>query len=286
MVICPVLAFIAGITIARAQQTPIASAATQPASASAALPTTSVPAFDVAAIHQHIPEPHEHNSIWSSSSDSHFKAENVTLSTLVHWAFEMPETRILKLPGWADTTYFNIDASSDASVDEQMKNLTPDAGTRQKKKMVQALLAARFKLATHIETHQLPIYLLVVAKGGPRLGDLQTSGSFINTGVNSGNHHIQVQMANSVAVLAEELSRVAGRDVIDRTGITGRYKLDFTWAADDRAAPSAAGPATLPADSGPSVFTALQEQLGLRLDPGKGPVQVLVIDHVEMPSQN
>jgi uncharacterized protein (TIGR03435 family) len=284
--ICPVLAFIAVITIARAQQTPAAPAATQPMPASAAPQAASVPAFDVAAIHRHISEPHEHNSIWSSPSDSHFKAENVTLSTLVHWAFEMPETRIRNLPGWADATYFNIDASSDASADELMKNLTPDAGTQQKKKMVQALLAARFKLATHIETRDLPVYLLVVARVGPKLRDLQTSESFVNTSVNAGSHHIQVQMANSVAVLAEELSRVAGRDVIDKTGITGRYNLDLTWSADDRAAPSAAGASTSPADTGPSIFTALQEQLGLKLEPGKGPVQVLVIDHVEMPSEN
>jgi uncharacterized protein (TIGR03435 family) len=240
----------------------------------------------VAAIHRHIPEPHEHNSIWSSPSDSHFKAENVTLSTLVHWAFEMPEARILKIPGWADTTYFNIDASSDASVDEQMKQLTPDAGAQQKKKMVQALLAARFKLVTHIETRELPVYMLFVAKGGPKLGDLQTNGSFVNTSASAVNRHIQIQMANSVAVLAEELSRFTDRDVIDKTGIAGRYKLDLTWTVDDRAAISTPDPIPPSADTAASIFTALQEQLGLKLEPGKGPVQVMVIDHAEMPSEN
>jgi uncharacterized protein (TIGR03435 family) len=280
----PVLVFISGITIAWAQQTPASPATSQPVPSVIAPQAALVPAFDVAAIHQHIPEPHEHNSIWSSSSDSHFKAENVTLSTLVHWAFEMPETRILNLTGWANSIYFNIDASSDTTIDEQMKHLTPGAGTQQKKKMVQALLAARFKLVTHMETRELPIYMLVVAKGGPKLGDLQTSGSSINTG----NHRIQVQMSNSVAVLAEELSKVVGRDVIDKTGIPGRYKLDLTWAADDQAAPPLGEPATAApaADIGPSIFTALEEQLGLKLEPGTGPVQVLVIDHVEMPSEN
>jgi uncharacterized protein (TIGR03435 family) len=282
--IWPVLLFSTGFTCAAAQQAPASPAATRPVAASAATQTASVPEFDVAAIHQHIPEPHEHNSIWSSASDSHFKAENVTLSTLVHWAFEMPETRVLNLPGWANSTYFNIEASSDASVDAQMKQLTPDAGTQQKKKMVQALLAARFKLATHTDTRQLPIYILVAAKGGAKLGELQTSGSFVNTS----NHHIQVQMSNSVPVLAEELSRVVGRDVVDKTGIAGRYKLDLTWAADDRAAPplaEARSPVPV-GDTGPSIFTALQEQLGLKLEPGKGPVEVLVVDHAEMPSEN
>lgn len=279
-----ILVFFAGFTIARAQQSAAAPAAAQPAQAPSAMQAASTPAFDVAAIHQHIPEPHEHNSIWSSGSDSHFKAENVNLSTLIHWAFDMPETRVLNLPGWANTSYFNIDASSDASTDAQMAHLNSEAGNLRKHKMVQALLADRFKLVTHTQTRELPIYMLVVRKSGPRLGELQTDGSFVNTS----NHHIQVQMPNSVAVLAEELSKVVGRDVIDKTDIVGRYKLELIWAVDDRAAPPVSGPATAVAagDTGPSIFTALQEQLGLKLEPGKGPVEVLVVDHVEMPSNN
>ena len=235
-------------------------------------------AFDVAAIHQHIPEPHEHNSIWSSPFDSHFKAENMSLIMLIHWAFDMPETRIVGAPGWATSTMFNIDAVSDNSVDEQMHKLTAVAGRLQKQKMVQALLADRFQLVAHTETRELPIYALVVAKDGPRLGATHPEGSTVN----HGRGHIEVQGSNSVALLAEELSKEVGRYVLDMTGIDGRYELKLTWTPDD----SALAASEASANSGPSIFTALQEQLGLRLESKKAPVEVLVIDSATMPSAN
>jgi len=248
-----------------AQTSPVA----QPQSAAA-------PVFDVAAIHVYNPQPHEGSHIWSSPSDGHFKAQNVILKGLIHWAFDMPETRILDAPGWVGTTRFSVDATADSSVDEGMHNLTSQAALLQKKKMVQALLADRFKLVVHTETRELPLYELVVAKGGAKLGPAQESGSSVNTS----NGRIEVQMANSIAVLAEELSKVAGRDVIDKTGIAGRYDLKLRWTPEDHVPDSDSGA------SGPSLFTAPEEQLGLRLEPAKGPVQVLVIDHIDMPSQN
>lgn len=228
----------------------------------------------------HESEPHEHNSIWSSPYDGNFKAENISVMSLIHWAYDMPETRILHAPGWAGTTNFNIDATTDPSVDRQLKSLPSEVGRERKQEMVQALLADRFQLALHTETRQLPIYILVVAKGGAKLGTAQQTGSSVSTG----NGRIEVQMANSVAVLAEELSKVVGRDVIDETGIAGRYDLKLQWTPDVFADP-AANPSPSP-DSGPSIFTALEEQLGLKLKPANGPVRVLVIDHIEMPSEN
>jgi uncharacterized protein (TIGR03435 family) len=240
------------------------------------------PVFDVAAIHLHISEPHEHNSIWSSTFDSHFRAENVSVVMLIHWAFEMPETRILDAPGWASATHFNIDATADPAVDQQLHNLTSDAGRKQKEMMVQALLADRFRLVTHTETRELPIYELVVARGGAKFGDPKSSGTIVN----HGRDHIEVEGPNSAALLAEELSKEVGRDVVDRTGIIGRYDLKLQWTPDDSAVPASNGSASSASDSGPSLFTALEEQLGLKLEPAKGPVQVLVIDHVELPSAN
>jgi uncharacterized protein (TIGR03435 family) len=238
------------------------------------------PAFDVAAIHLHESQPHEHNSIWSSPLDGHFRTENISVMALIHWAWEMPETRILGAPGWANTAHFDIDATADPAVDQQLKGLSSDAAHKQKEKMVQALLADRFKLATRFETRDLPIYELVAAKGGAKLGPAQESGTTINTS----NGRIEVQGANSVAILAEELSKVVGRPVFDKTGIAGRYDLKLKWTPDDITEPTLLNGAAV--DSGPSIFTALEEQLGLKLEPGKGPVQVLVIDHVEMPSAN
>jgi uncharacterized protein (TIGR03435 family) len=268
-VLAPVVVGVHGRVEAAARQ--------QSAAAPSAAPTA---VFDVASIHRHIPEPHEHNSIWSSSTDGNFRAENLSLVELIHWAYEMPETRILGAAGWANSTYFDIDAKADPSIDQQLHNLTSEAGRKQKEEMVQALLADRFGLVVHFETRELPTYALVVAKGGPKLGALRETGSWVN----SGNGRIEVQMQNSVAVLAEELSKVTGRDVVDRTGMAGRYYLKLQWTPDDATAPSSGNGAT--ADAGPSLFTAIEEQLGLKLEPAKGPVQVLVIDHAEMPTAN
>jgi uncharacterized protein (TIGR03435 family) len=252
------------------------SSATSPSQS--AIPTA--PVFDVAAIHLHQPEPHEHNSIWSSPFDGHFKATNISVVMLIHWAYVMPETRILGAPAWAANTMFNIDAAADPSLDEHLHGLNSDTGRTVKEKMVRALLADRFKLATHSETRELPIYTLVVAKGGAKLGDSKSDG----TNVNHGRDHIEVEGSNSLVLLAEELSKEVGRPVIDRTGIAGRYDLTLKWTPDDRVRLTDSDSAD--SNSGPSLFTALQEQLGLKLESAKGPVQVLVIDHVEMPTEN
>ncbi len=263
-----------------AQSAGLAAAQIPPAPTTPQAPLLAAPQFDVAAIHLHIPEPHEHNSIWSSPFDGNFNAANVSLITLIHWAWEMPDTRILGAPGWAGTTMFNIEAKADPSLDAQLKPLTSDSGRQLKEKMVQSLLIDRFKLVMHNETRELPTYNLIVAKSGPKLGATQAQG----TTVNHSRDHIEVQSSNSIGLLSEELSKEVGRDVIDKTGIAGRYDLKLKWTPDDSATSTANGSA---ADaSGPSIFTALEEQLGLKLEPAKSPVRVLVIDHAEMPSEN
>ena len=145
--------------------------------------------------------------------------------------------------------------------------------------MLQALLADRFGLKVHQETRQLPIYALVVAKGGPRFQPSKINGTTVSNG------HAQITVTGSdhtVALLAEQLSRTLGRVVVDKTGLDGRYELSLKWTPDD--APGGAG--TAPADTGPSIFTAIQEQLGLKLESQKGPVPILVVDHIDLPSQN
>lgn len=189
----------------------------------------------------------------------------------------MPETRILNAPSWASSTYFNIEASSDSSLDEKMAHLSSDAGRLEKEKMLEALLADRFKLVTHFETRELPIYELMIAKGPPKFGEAKLEG----TTVNHGRDHLEVEGGNSTVLLAEELAKEVGRPVIDKTGIAGRYDLKLRWTPDSTTASSNSG-----TDAPPSIFTALEEQLGLKLKSAKGPVQVLVLDHAEMPTQN
>jgi uncharacterized protein (TIGR03435 family) len=143
--------------------------------------------------------------------------------------------------------------------------------------MVQALLADRFQLKTHQEIRQLPVYALVVAKGGPNFKPSEINGTTIDSG------RVQLHIAGSddtISILARELAQTLGRVVLNNTGLSGRYDLRLRWTPDD-AAPDPSVP-----DAPPDIFTAIQEQLGLKLESTKGPVPVLVIDSVEMPSTN
>jgi uncharacterized protein (TIGR03435 family) len=191
----------------------------------------------------------------------------------------MPETRISGGPGWIRAAKFDVDAKSDPAIDSQLKALDSAPAREMKQHMLQVLLADRFALKVHQETRELPIYALVVAKGGPRFQASTING----TTIRNGNAYITVTGSDhTVALLAEQLSQTLGRVVVDKTGLDGRYELTLKWSTDE----TAAGPGATSADAGPSIFTAIQEQLGLKLESGKGRVPILVVDHLEKPSEN
>ncbi len=169
---------------------------------------------------------------------------------------------------------------------------------------LQTLLKERFKLAIHRETKELPIYELTVAKAGPKLQppnciqrepcDLTMApGKTLMDYCGSGGFDTGSYQASNgnMRDLADALGLPLGRTVVDKTGITGRFRLQLTYRSDvstnpfsDTAEPGAHGAAA--ADLGPDIFTALQEQLGLKLESARGPVEILVIDHAERPSEN
>jgi uncharacterized protein (TIGR03435 family) len=157
--------------------------------------------------------------------------------------------------------------------------------------MVRRLLADRFKLAMHTDTRDLPIYALVIAKSdgrpGPRLkpsicvsgnNNAPAPGGGPPCG-NSGGPGAIVSGGNTMDGLANRLGRVPdlGRPVVNRTGLNGKFDYEIQFTPDQ---------AGLAAPDAISIFTALQEQLGLKLQPQRGPVEIFVIDHVEMPSEN
>jgi len=232
------------------------------------------PTFDVASIRPHTPLPHEGNHIWSSSSDGNFRTGNLSLKALIQFAFTMPESRILDAPAWTTSQFFDIEAKSGDALNQRLHDLPSDQAKPIKLAMIQSLLADRFGLKTHREQRVLPIYELVVAKVGPKLTPTQSGGLLINHGRDHFNGH-----GITMPLLAQELARDAGRVIIEKTGITGGFDIDLHWQPDD--APPTSNDAAYP-----PFFTALQEQLGLRLVPAKGPVDVLVIDDVHEPSAN
>ena len=235
------------------------------------------PAFDVASIRPHTPLPHERSHIYSSSNDGNFRTMNVSLKALIQYAFDMPESRIIDAPAWTSSQPFDIEAKSDDAVAQRLHDLPSDQAKPIKLVMIQSLLADRFGLKTHREQRQLPIYELVAAKTGSKLTPTKSDGLTINHGPD----HFNGQ-GITLPLIAQELSRDAGRVIIDKSGITGRFDIDLRWQPDDAPPVRLNGEET----SLPSLFTALQEQLGLHLEAAKGPVEVLVIDDVHPPSSN
>jgi uncharacterized protein (TIGR03435 family) len=196
-----------------------------------------------------------------------YVATGLTLKMLIAEAYAVQDFRVSGGPGWRDSDKFNIEAKIGIPLPPW-----PDSN-KQLSLMFQSLLEDRFKLALHRETREEPIYELVPAKGGVKL-TLAKADESPGFEMPPGRIH---SMAVPLEYLAGNLPYVVGRTVIDKTGLTGKYSYTVTYTPDD--AP--------PADTnGPSLFTALQEQLGLKLESSKGPVEMLVIDHVEKPDAN
>ncbi|HEX4278912.1 MAG TPA: TIGR03435 family protein [Bryobacteraceae bacterium] len=146
---------------------------------------------------------------------------------------------------------------------------------------IQSLLADRFQLRIHKETREEPVYSLVVAKNGPKFQESKFNNSAAEKGLLPGLKMFPYQLTGtSVAIhyLADELSRRLSRDVIDHTGLDGEYDFNLHWMPDAAEVDSNS--------DAPSIFTALQEQLGLKLESSKAPVDAIVIDHIERPTAN
>ena len=171
--------------------------------------------------------------------------------------------------------------------------------------MMQMLLADRFKLKVHQETKELAIYALIVAKNGPKLHEAKPGDTYPNglkgpdarsgAGMMFGGREGLTAQGVPIANLVRHLSLQLGRTVIDKTGLAGKYDFTLKWTPDEIRSSMFKGPESGPPgpastafsdSSGPSLFTALEEQLGLKLESQKGPVEIVVIDHVERPSEN
>jgi uncharacterized protein (TIGR03435 family) len=163
--------------------------------------------------------------------------------------------------------------------------------------MLQPVLAERFQLKVHRETRDLPVYELFVAKGGPKFHEAKAGDTYPN-GIKGPDGHsgpglmwLQDGRLTCQAVGMVELTRILsqrlGHNVLDKTGLTGKYDLAMQWPPpEDRPGGMFDGGENAAESTGPSIFTVIQEQLGLKLESHKAPVEVLVIDHVEAPSAN
>jgi uncharacterized protein (TIGR03435 family) len=220
---------------------------------------------------------------WSNSPPSgHFTTSNITVQTLIRNAYFLKDFQIINAPGWTSADRFAIDAKG-----------APWNTTEQFKSRLQGILTDRFRLAVHGETREMPIFALVLARPDGRLGpDLRRSdidcAEVARTRASTPRpasptatepcmkkapeSYLLVAGTMPLSSLADDLTTELKRTVVDRTGLTGNFDYRLRWSPDQSVDPTA-----------PLIVTALQEQLGLKLESARGPVEVLVIDRVERP---
>jgi uncharacterized protein (TIGR03435 family) len=239
-----------------------------------------LPAYEVVTI-----KPHQaglDNGMSASSTADGFSASGMTFPVLLQNAFSLKtRDQIVGLPSWATSDSFDIAAKMDAETAASLQKLPKEERRRARQQMMQALLADRFGLKVHHESRELPVYNLIVAKSGIKM-KISTSES---SGSSMSNSNYTAQ-GSTVEGIAFTLSSIVGRQVIDKTGLADKYDFKLTWTPDEMRAPSDASAAATAADSAPSIFSAIEEQLGLKLVSAKGPIDVVVVDHVERPSEN
>jgi uncharacterized protein (TIGR03435 family) len=227
--------------------------------------------FDVVSIK---PTPPGKPSIAIGTKPGRFMANGATVSFLLQYAYGLQAFEIAGGPSWTESDRFEIEGKFDG---EDAPNRTIP--------MLREVLADRFKLKFHRETRQLPVYELTVAKNGPKLREPDAARKGIEPRFAPSAGRL-VASNQTMAVLATVLPRTLRRRVLDRTGLKGHYDFVLQWTPDENETAPLRPSSTLPDPNGPSIFSAIQEQLGLRLESSRGPVEVLVIEDVEKPSIN
>ena len=225
-------------------------------------------AYEVVSVRPYKGEPHG----ISSRRDSFHS--DVSLSNLIRFAFDvrLPE-QISGIPRWADSEQYVVQAKVDEKTMAAMGKLPFQDQMAQRRQMCVAMLGERFGLKYHNENKQVQVYELVVAKGGPKLkknSSAQGSHSSMGGGALKGT-------GITIPEIAERLSAPAGRMIIDKTGLEGRYDVEMNWAVEDDRESD---------DPRPSLFKAIEEQMGLRLVSSKALINSVVIDVLAKPSEN
>lgn len=245
--------------------------------------------FDVATIRQAPPpDANFHVSVSSPPHSTRFEATNLPIKALLQiaYGFDAPVTGA---PDWATNTFYNIQARCDEAADARLAKITDNEVRLEKRNAIRALLADRLGLKTHLETRETAIYNLVVAKGGvkmtlvpppppPASGEAPPPPPPANVQAHGSQHGLEFVGSNApMRAITGALSSMVEAPVIDKTGLPGTYNytLQFgrEWSANDP-------------DSWPSIFTAVQEQLGLKLEAVHESVPNLVVDHITKPTEN
>jgi uncharacterized protein (TIGR03435 family) len=220
--------------------------------------TTVGPQFEVASIRPGAPG--ARGATIYNPTRERFAINSITTKALIAYAYDVREFEVSGGPSWVGTEEYDIVAKPQG-----------EASNARILAMAKNLLAERFNLTLHHESKEMPVLALTVAKVGPRLHRSEAKGG---PEIRGGRGRLVGRKVTMGMLAAQLAGRVLDRAVLDRTEIAGEFDIDLEWTPDENPGP------------GPSIFTALQEQLGLKLETQKGVVDVLVIDHVERPSAN
>lgn len=230
------------------------------------------PAIEVASVKRSDPADQAHRF---TIEGHRILVENQTVNMMIQMSYGVHARQIVNAPPWIESERFDIQAIPDTAGQ-------PDV--LQFKEMVRKVLAERFGLKLRTEQQEMPRYTLTVAKGGPKMETSKGSPDGLpRINGNGTQTTMSLQMKNvSMGDVAQQLQGALDRPVVDQTGLKGKYDLSLNWLRADAAPAAAEG-----ADSAlPGIFTALQEQAGLKVEPTKGEVDVLVVEHVERPAAN
>jgi uncharacterized protein (TIGR03435 family) len=257
----------------------IAVVALFPCAARAQAAGNAATAFSVSTVKPSLPSRH---SSMGYSSDS-FIVRSMTLREIVKYAYDLGnDHQLAGEPAWVDTTPFDVVAKEEESMRQKLDSLPLDQHIALSRTLLQPLLAERFRLRAHYETRTISVLLLTAAKSHRelKLSAPPDPASKEWSGLHNNNGHAEGRAA-SIEMLDSYLAtqpEIGGRMVVNRTGLIGEYDFALDWVPQRNM--------TTADQPGTSLFTALEEQLGLKLKSGKAPVRVLVIDHVEMPTPN
>jgi uncharacterized protein (TIGR03435 family) len=271
------------------------------AAAAAQVAPPTLPAFDVVSIKPHENEGMTRIGIGFNTTPDGLSFHGGSLDMLLRFVFNVPRDRLLNEPEWAKSSRFDIDAKIAPEDASSLKTLT----RQQRWAMLIPTLQDRCRLKFHHENRELQVYTLVVTKGGPKLkkaspadSDAIQPGSTtqppMRMSISSKGMTLNARNA-AIDSLIEMLSQQVGITVVDKTGLAGKYDFTLSWMPDEGSwqlmglpvpGPSLDGGGQSQQLVGSSIFAALQEQLGLKLEARKAPVDVIVIDRIEPPSAN
>jgi uncharacterized protein (TIGR03435 family) len=272
-------------------------------------PGETKPSFEVASIRPNTSA--EMGMSIMNQPGGRFVATGMTFRFLMTFAYHVRDFQIIGGPGWITSDRWNIEARAEEGTVPPPTGISDPNAPDPIALRLQSLLEDRFRLKFHRETREFPVYELIVAKGGskmklsedqgpfrpPEQGDpppppIRPGGPMPRGSMRMGRGDLEangVGFASFVQVLSQQL----GRTVIDKTGLKGLYDIKLQWTPDMGqgigavgALPPGVDPPPASDPSRPSIFTAIQEQLGLKLESTKGPVEVLIIDSVEKPTEN